>query len=120
MKNLIKKIKENLTPDLLKGKWKHQSSPLSGHCYVATEALYHSLKDKENYKPMYATYTTNFGDGTHWWLQHKETGERIDITASQFRPTFLEHLYWEGRGAGFLTKNPSKRAKILMDRVKLD
>src|SRR4051812_33111996 len=40
----------NLTPDLLKGEWReknaHASSSVTGHCYVASEALFHLLGGK--------------------------------------------------------------------------
>lgn len=107
---LITDIQGFLTPDLLSEKWKCQKHPLQGHCYVASEALYYLLPDRENYVPMVASYE----GGTHWWLKNRKTGEILDVTAEQFDvPPY--HL---GRGCGFLTKVPSKRTKILLERIR--
>ncbi len=46
----------------------------------------------------------------HWYLVLDRT-YIIDPTAKQFR---RPPPYHEGRGAGFLTKNPSKRARAMM------
>lgn len=113
---LIKLIQKNLTPDLLKGKWKSQSHPHEGHCYVATEALYHLLPNKNHYKSMCASYfEKNFGKCTHWWLQHKQNGKILDPTKDQYLPK--NPPYHLGKSIGFLTKFPSKRAQILINRV---
>ncbi len=112
--SLIKKIQKNLSSDLLKGKWKIQSSPLEGHCYIATEALYHILNNNE-WTPMCASYSDESGKCTHWWLMNKITHEILDPTKEQYLPD--EPPYHLGRGNGFLTKLPSKRAKILIGRV---
>ena len=53
---LIKLIQANLTPELLVGRWQHQSHPLKGHCYVGAEALWHLL-GRDKWKPVYASYT---------------------------------------------------------------
>lgn len=115
MDNLIKKIQSSLSNELLKGRWKNQSHPLEGHCYIATEALYHLLGNQE-WKPMCASYIDEKGKATHWWLINKMTGDILDPTKEQYYPDIPP--YHLGKGVGFLTKNPSKRAKIVIDRVK--
>ena len=50
----------------------------------------------------------------HWYLKNKITGEIVDITADQFENPVP---YENGRGNGFLTKEPSKRAKRLIDKI---
>lgn len=109
MKNLIKKIIHNLSSDLLSKKYSIQKHPLGGHCYIASEALFHLLKDKhKKVKP----YVIVFPNGrTHWFL--KVNGKIIDPTAAQFK-TIPYHL---ARACGFLTKTPSKRCKILLARI---
>lgn len=116
---LIKAIKDNLTPDLLLIYYKRgeHDHPLKGHCYVASEAFYHSIPNKKEWIPVYASYETTEGHGTHWWLQHKETGKIVDITAKQFDLDFRRILYHKGRRSGFLTRNPSKRAELLLKRI---
>lgn len=80
---------------------------MRGNCYVTCEALYHLLGGKEEgYTPMVMRHEGK----THWFLRNV-FGAYIDPTMSQFknRP---DHS--KGRGCGFLTKKPSKRAKILI------
>lgn len=114
--SLVEQVQRNLTPDLLKGRWAaSQSHPLQGHCYVASEALWHLLPDKSDWVPTCASFTDDKGKATHWWLRHKVTGERLDPTAAQFP---AGPPYELGRGSGFLTSQPSKRAQIVIDRIK--
>jgi hypothetical protein len=89
-------------------------NPMKGHCYVASEAAYHMLGGKEaGYTPMNIKHE---GD-SHWYLQHKgPKGTRyLDLTHDQFKTPVPHH---EGRGKGFLTKNPSKRTRDVIDRAK--
>ena len=72
----VRLIQSALTPDLLKGRWKQQTHPLSGYCYVASEALWHLL-GKTDWKPVCATYTDKGGRATHWWLVNKKTGKVV-------------------------------------------
>ncbi len=105
---LKSKVLDNLTPDLLKKGFggKH---PLSGHCYVATEALYHLMEDK-SYFPVRAK---DINGVTHWWLEN-DKGQIIDLTREQYTDM---PPYEAGKRGGFLTKNPSKRAQELIRRV---
>tara|TARA_R100000655_G_scaffold109123_1_gene162760 strand:+ start:48 stop:431 length:384 start_codon:yes stop_codon:yes gene_type:complete len=111
---IISDIKKCLTPDLLKKEYReiNKKNPMYGHCYVATETLYHLLKDK-NFKPHYGKDEDNI---THWWLQdnHKNI---IDVTKEQYTILNKEPPYNNGKRGAFLTLNPSKRSKILMDRI---
>jgi hypothetical protein len=86
------------------------SNPLECQCYHAAEAVYHLAGGpRSGLVPVYG----RLADGTHWWLEDKVTGEVVDPTACQLP----EGYAYRGRRAGFLTKEPSKRAKILMQRV---
>lgn len=81
---------------------------MRGNCYVTSEALYHLLGGKSaGWKPMRLRHE---GD-THWFLVNTRTGQRIDPTVSQFCSV---PDYSKAVGSGFLTKEPSKRAKELM------
>ncbi len=100
----------HLTPDLLTPQWRAMArTPLSGHCYVASEAAWHLLGAFESpWRPRVARV-----DGTtHWWLAGPEGV--MDLTAAQFDHPVEYSL---GRPCGFLTRAPSRRARILMDRV---
>jgi len=106
---LVKTIRENLTPDLLRGKYR-SGVGVAGHCYVAAETLYHMLGGKASgLKP----HNGRLGDVQHWWLEDSN-GIIIDPTADQFPNGFP---YGLGRGRCFLTAKPSRRASILMERV---
>lgn len=106
MDSLAHKIRRHLTPDLLKPEYRGASHPYAGHCYVASEAYWH-LTGKR-YKPMVIRHE----GGTHWFLRD---GDRvIDLTAEQFSTPIP---YDAARGCGFLTREPSKRARELMRRI---
>jgi hypothetical protein len=92
-----------------------------GNCYVTCEALYHLLGGKE---AGYVPHTVRHEGDVHWYLVHDVyTGPSwgsdtehiiIDPTAVQFKTTPPYHL---GRARGFLTKQPSKRAREMMKRM---
>lgn len=82
-------------------------------CYVVSEALYHMLGGKKaGWTPVVVKLEVG---GTHWYLRHK-SGFTLDATASQF---IDEHIFKDlpGRGSGFLTKKPSKKAKALIKQL---
>jgi hypothetical protein len=95
-----------LTDDLLK-------DTHSGHCYVASEVIYHVLGGKKvGLKPM----NVKHNGVSHWFLIVRHTGDVIDPTAEQFdEPVNYENA----RGRGFLTKQPSKRALEVIKRAGL-
>lgn len=112
--SIIKLISDNLSDDLLKPKYLLKGrNKFTGHCYVATEAAYHLLseEDKKIYKP--AILKIN-GD-THWFLKNILDNTIIDITKDQFNFTLK---YENSKGCGFLTKLPSKRTTILINKIK--
>ena len=107
---LVQQVRDNLTPDLLKPGY-GGDNPVQGHCYVASEALYHLVGGaRSGLKPK----RMRMPDGAvHWWLEDAE-GNVIDPTHDQY----AEIPYEEGRGGGFLTREPSKRAQALIRKVK--
>ena len=115
----IEKIQRCLSKDLLSPRMKKviEKQPprhkTAGHCYITAEALYHLLGGKEKgLKPFVAMQDTGI---THWWLEWD--GEIVDPSKEQFTSENRDPPYHLGVCKGFLTKKPSKRAKILMDRV---
>lgn len=113
VEELTKAIVDNLSMDLLKMRYRTHAGqhPLAGHCYVASEALYHLLGGKSaGIKPMFI-----YHEGLpHWWLKGPN-GETWDITETQFKNPVPHD---RGASKGFLTSYPSKRAWKLMGRVK--
>src|SRR5271168_2915320 len=84
-----------------------------GNCYTVCEALYHLMGGKAaGLTPM----VMHHEGGTHWFLKHTSgflnSQVIIDPTVSQFKS---KPDYSLARGCGFLTKQPSKRAKKLMN-----
>ncbi len=120
-----------LTPDLLLPKYKNPQNPYAGYCYVLAEAL----KDFDFYdcwKPMFIRH-----EGvSHWYLQRsclnytRYYGHPLDLKTlidealeiNIIDPTSIQFKtkidYTLGKGKGFLTKGPSRRAKILIQRIK--
>jgi len=116
-KQIIDSIKDVLTPDLLKPQFREmaKNNRFCGHCYAASEALYHMLGGtKSDYKPVRAKDDEGV---THWWLQHKDTNEILDPTAEQYTSVGKQPPYDKGRSGGFLTRMPSFRAYEVIRRV---
>jgi len=83
---------------------------------VAAESLYHLAAKRGGFKPQVIS-KLEAGE-THWFLQDA-AGTVLDPTFDQFNGVDYT-LYKLGRGCGFLTKQPSKRAKALISRVRKD
>ncbi len=104
---------------LLRKDWReanHGAPHATGFCYIAAEAAFHLLGGKSGgLKSHCAVYLEDGKRCTHWWLTQ---GKRIiDPTASQYLELGLDPPYHLGKGSGFLTKQPSKRAARLMEIV---
>lgn len=85
---------------------------MRSNCYAASEALFHILGGKKaGWTPM----VMQLADDTHWFLKH-ETGLILDPSKMQFRFK-PKPKYSKARGCGFLTPQPSKRARDLMRRL---
>lgn len=104
------KITNALSDDLRKPAYQGNCNPLTGHCYVASEAYYHMAGGRDaGLKPMFIRHEGE----PHWFIRDGE-GQNIDLTAGQFKTPVP---YDQATGKGFLTAGPSARAKTLMDRV---
>jgi hypothetical protein len=115
--SVIELVQAHLSSDLLKLEYKNnnnQDNPLYGHCYVASEAVYHLL-GSEKVVPCYGRHKEG---GTHWWLVDRKTNEIIDPTADQYYCVGKRPPYDGGVRSGFLTKKPSKRAQIVLNRIR--
>ena len=119
---LIRKIQSVLRPELLSKKWQkyvkqYRLNKYAGHCYYASEALYHLWGKSNGYRPRRVMVMSfDMGDQmiSHWYLQN-DKGKIIDITAKQFSNSVP---YKDGKRAAFMTKTPSKHAKVLMNLIK--
>lgn len=112
----MRAVINSLTPDLLKPKYRRKAAgkhKTFGHCYAASEAVWHMLGGKES---GYTPCVLRLGPrDTHWYLRNKRTLRHLDPTARQFaRP--VRHK--DGKCKGFLTRRPSKRAQIIINRAR--
>ena len=112
-----------LTPELLRGRWKDAfaagGNRFAGHCYAAAEALFHLVGGrKAGWLPCVLscrTWPEGLDEGeTHWFIRNERTGEILDPTAGQFD---TEIAYPKAKGCGFLTRDPSRRARTIISRV---
>jgi hypothetical protein len=53
----------------------------------------------------------------HWWLVDRCDGTILDPTADQYFSQGKHPPYDRARKCSFLTKKPSKRARIVMERI---
>ncbi len=104
----------SLSPELVLPQFRklQENHPLGGHCYVASEAIYYLLGGRESgYMPASVTH-----EGVkHFYLKHRETGSTLDLTSGQFR---TPPDYKQGRGSAYRQSEPSKRAAIVIARVR--
>ena len=118
---LIQAIQQSLTPDLLKPRFRegNVTNPLFGHCYHSAEALYHLIRqlglpvEYHSYRPCRGD---DPGGSGHWWLEN-DGGRRLDPTAGQYEALKYAPPYNSRRFIPFLTKQPSKRAVVVITGV---
>lgn len=118
IKLTIQKIKKLLSPDLLKPcfREKNINNPTYGHCYVASEVLFHLLNNPKKYSAARAKDENGIN---HWWIVDLDNGNIIDPTADQYYSINKIPPYNVGYKCSFLTKKPSKRAKIILNKINL-
>lgn len=114
MEDLINLIVDSLSDDLLSDEYRKllNRNKYTGHCYVATEVMYYLMDEK--IKSEYVPSTLKVNNITHWFLKNKINGHIIDITKKQFN---FNLDYTKSINKGFLTKFPSKRALILINKI---
>lgn len=78
---------------------------------MASEAAYHLLGGKTaGWTPMFVRH-----EGSPHWFLRGPGGKYVDITASQFKTPVP---YEKGVPKGFLTRDPSRRARTVIDRAR--
>lgn len=115
----MERIRKVLSPDLLKSQYRAQNAgnPMFGHCYVASEALYHLLGGPTSgYVPRHGRDANGI---VHWWLADKQTGDILDPTEAQYTSQGDVPPYDRAMGGGFLTREPSRRAQEVISRVRV-
>jgi hypothetical protein len=94
--------------------YRNHPNPATGLCYVASEAIFHLSEDP--LEPWWIRYGPR-AHQTHWFLKHTETGQRIDVTGSQFGEMDAYAMYTHERRRAFGTTYPSKRTQELLTFV---
>lgn len=115
LNQLIKFAQDAVTPDLVRPKYRSKieeegAHPLTGACYIVCEAIWHIQGERRSgLKPHYVKV-----DGDNHFYLVDDKGKVIDPTAAQFgkKPD-----YSEGKAFGFMTVEPSARARKLMKRI---
>jgi hypothetical protein len=106
----VEDVRSCLSDDLRKKEYRGNPNPVAGHCYVASEVLYHQLGGKgAGWTPQ----SIRHEGGPHWYLKHQD-GSLIDPTADQFTTPVP---YAQGKGCGFLTRQPSARSQSILDQL---
>ena len=109
-RTLLARIKRALTNELRRKEYRDEENPLTGHCYVASEVLFHALGGKQaGWHPVFLYHE----EQPHWYLENDD-GTVLDFTSSQFD---TPPPYGTGVRRGFLTKRPSKRAREVLKRI---
>lgn len=112
--------------ELLKGSTDPLTHPLAGHCYCASEALYHLTGGKDRWQVERVSVSIPTPENpesssvTHWYLRERSTDTIVDLTKEQFTEyphADIQIPYEESTPTGFLTKEPSKRTQRLLDRI---
>lgn len=113
---IISDIHSVLTDDLLKPEYRKMEKRhlTTGHCYAASEALFHLFGGKDVWSAYCGRDHTG---GTHWWLKNKLTGIILDPTSEQYTHFGNTPPYANGKPCAFLTRQPSKRAKEILKRL---
>lgn len=113
IRTLSRAIVAELSCDLLTPRYRAMeiANKFTGHCYVASEALYHLLGGPAS---GLVPQVIRHEGGTHWYLKNRTTGNITDLTKGQFKTV---PPYEQGRGCGFLTRKPSRRCALLIGRV---
>jgi len=112
-------IRENLTPDLLKGRKSLmypedlQTNKYYGHCYHATQALYY-LMDSDELIPMSAI---DYRGEKHWWLSDGDI--KYDVTADQYYSVGQTPPHLDGKKTAWYgwKQRPQQVTLNLMKRV---
>jgi hypothetical protein len=121
---VIARMRPHLTLDLAPPMWRKMAKKFKkehvlgwGCCYPAAEVLYHLVGKELGFKPCFSKNGGGRQTGGHWFLRHPD-GRIADPTAAQFESEPYD--YSKGRGCGFLTKGLSKRATILLERMRAE
>jgi len=105
---IVAAVRASLSDDLRRREYRGDPNPVRGHCYVASEAIYHLGGRAAGYEPARVEHEGQM----HWFLIG--AGGVLDATADQFATPVP---YARARRNAFRHPEPSARARVLMTRV---
>lgn len=106
--------RHRMVRECIRGSYRYNENPLTGLCYTFSEAIYHLSEDP--LEPWWVRYGYRQHQ-THWFLKLAADGTIVDVTGSQFADMDAYAMYDHARRRAFLTKEPSKRAQVVIDLV---
>jgi len=120
---LINEIQSELSTDLLKEEYRIQHEtedvhPQTGHCYVASEALYWLLGGPNT--DLFTPVVGRIEGESHWAIRYNREGQNdlyFDPTSDQFGGLSRED-HAGMTGTGFMSRQPSKRCRKLLVRIR--
>ncbi|MFT6638808.1 MAG: hypothetical protein ACJAYP_001394 [Flavobacterium sp.] len=89
----------------------------TGFCFSASEIIYRLTGGKEKWLIKSINDPKDWNNGTHYFLQDKETEEVLDITSSQYTERGIVIPYEKGKARGL--QRVSIKAKKLIELTDL-
>lgn len=76
IEDLTRRIKNALSDDLRRTEYKGKRNVLAGHCYIASEAMWHLWAKSKGYR----AYVMRWEGASHWYLSNGKSV--IDLTVA--------------------------------------
>lgn len=90
----------------------------TGFCFSASEVIYRLNGGKDNWFIKSINDPKDWNNGTHYFLQNKETDKILDVTSNQYTLRNIEIPYHLGKARGL--QRISMRASLLARLTGLD
>ncbi len=126
-KKLVDAVRGALTDNDRNKPYKGHTNPMTGHCYVASQAVHYGLgKEMSDWKPHHVRHGAavdkdsngKMRPGTHIFLKNPKTNEIIDPTADQFEAPVP---YDQGTPFGWMhhpdRSKPDNRTRPVFERM---
>ena len=105
-------------PDIVKDEYRNEDDPITGACYVLSEAYFHAQGGTDSGLDIYCLSWSDVDeryDGTHWFLRDGDTV--IDLSLPE--PSHGSSVPWDvARRRAFITGyEPSARAERVLEAI---
>ena len=106
---------ENVKKAVLDDNWyqlnKKSGIHSTGFCFASAEVIFRLAGGRKTWMVKRILDPKDWNYGSHYYIQHKESGDILDITSNQYEEREIEIPYHLGKGTGL--RNISNKAKIL-------